>query len=105
MFPIDPTPYVVIYAVIVFLCPWAIYTSYLIRELRVLRRNDVIDWFSITGEQWQKIKEFRKTNPESRYLYGKAKQWMRLTFICWVLGFTILAITLVVLSANGLLLA
>jgi len=103
VFPIDLEPFILIYVFIVFLCPWAVFGSYLLRELQFLRKNDMIDWFSVTMEQWNKVNEFRRTNPESRYLYEKVKRWMLITLLCWVFGFAILAVTIGVMSANDLL--
>ncbi|MFQ5846553.1 MAG: hypothetical protein ACE5IQ_02645 [Candidatus Methylomirabilales bacterium] len=101
-FPIDVTPYVMVYAAVVFLCPWLILASYLLRELRVLRKHGLLG-LTTNAEVWNEIQSFRKTNPESKYLYGKVKQWMKITLTFWVTGFVILCAALYLLDANDLL--
>lgn len=101
-FPIDATPYVMVYSAIVFLCPWLIFTSYLLRELQVLRKHKLLRWL-INTREWQSIQEFRKTNAESQYLYGKVKTWMKITLTFWIAGFVILGATLYLMDANDLL--
>lgn len=103
MFPLDPTPFVFAYVIAVFIFPWAVFCSYLIREWNYLKQKKVVGWLWVHPRQWSKIWEFRNTDPRSKYLFGKVKQWMFITFVAWVVGFVILGVTLYLLDANDLL--
>jgi len=104
MFPINPTPFVLVYAFIVFFCPWCIYIICLIRELRFLINNDIIHFFNLDFfKMWRITKQFRKNNPEAKYFYRKVKIWFVITLVSWLIGFFLLAITLYILECNNLL--
>jgi hypothetical protein len=39
MLPVDPEPYVAVYVVLVFLVPWLIYVSFIVRKLLYARKS------------------------------------------------------------------
>ena len=101
MFTINPTPYVFAYAFLVFFCPWCVYATHLVRELRFLMKNDIVQWFNFSFiSMWRSMKQFRKDNPEAKHLYGKVKKWLVITLASWIVGFALLGITLYVLDRN-----
>ncbi len=102
MFPVNPSPYILVYIILVFFCPWCIYGTYVIREIHFLRKHKVFIPFNIITT-WKEVKKFRNKNAKSKYLYSKVKKWFVITIILWVLGFIVLGITLFTLEQNNLL--
>ena len=103
MFPIDPTPYVNVYAVIVFLCPWLIFASWVVRHTLFIRRVRP-SWFWWFGfAQWKEYAKFREQNPEAMAIWRGAMRWLMITAICWAIGLVVLAGTLFFMDRNDLL--
>lgn len=87
VFPIDPTPIIIPYAIIVFLFPWLVFVYFCLRR-----------WGIISN----KFPRFDKTTDSDSI--GKIQiKWMLITFLCWFLGFALMAGTLFLLEENNLL--
>ena len=104
MAPIDPTPYVIPYAIVVFLCPWIVYASIIVRHCWLLKKNNISSnfLFEKSDDRAKRI-EFLRTNQESLNLRRKAVRWMVIVLLCWIIGFAFLAGTLLVLGINDML--
>jgi len=100
-FPIDPTPFVIPYAIIVFLCPWIIYGAYLIRSMMLFAREGLYRQHLFNRTEARN--EIRKTNPEIDHIYKKAIRWLIITLGMWIIGFTVLGTTLYLMEENNLL--
>ncbi len=104
MFPINPTPYIFAYFVIVFLCPWFRFAVCFFSDLRYLRKSNELklDEFNFIKRR-KRIKKFRKENEQARKSYSKVKKWFVITLISWILGFVVLGVVLLILEQNDLL--
>lgn len=101
-FPIDPTPFVIPYAIVVFLCPWIVYGSFILRELALISKSGIYKQH-LGLKRYAVIREFRKNNPQANYLHRKAIRWGITTGIMWITGFIILGTTLYLMEENDLL--
>ena len=88
IFPIDPTPYFLPYAVTVFLFPWLVYMLFTFKYF------DKMINLVFRGRVWEAMKE-----PLSR----SHKKWLFITISCWTLGFILLLVVLLYLDMNNLL--
>ena len=98
MKPIDPTPYVAVYGVLVFLAPWLIFGSYIIRSL-VYARGKGISLFSWTGGA--EIRALRQTDSYAAFLHRRSLRWLVITLAMWIVGFALLGLTLFFLHRSG----
>ncbi len=103
MRPINPTPYVLIFIILVFLCPWSVLCTYVIYDVRILSKNNVFSFDLNPIRALRKVSKFREKNDKSKYLNEKVKKWLIITLISWVIGFLCLGITLFLLEKNNLL--
>lgn len=88
IFPIDPTPFMYIFAVVVFLLPWLIYMYHIFQHTKKSGIKFIEEGFWVS---WKV--PLTKSN----------KKWFLITLICWVLGFALLGLTLYFLDQNNLL--
>jgi hypothetical protein len=100
MSPINPTPYVIIYILSVFVLPWAICGSFVIRGLARARQLGV-NLFS--GNAKTQILELQKTDQILSNLSKNTRKWFVIVFISWIMGFSILVFTLYKLESANLL--
>jgi hypothetical protein len=91
MKPIDPTPYVAVYGLLMFLVPWLIFGSYIIRGL-VYARGKGICLFSLTGGA--EIRALRQTDSHAAFLHRRSLRWLVITLALWIVGFALLGLTL-----------
>ena len=101
-FPIDPTPFVIPYAIIIFLLPWIICASFMIRNMAFLSKKGLLNW-GLDFEKQKLAREFMKSDPQARSLYKQLKRWMIITIALWVGGFAVLGTTLYLMEENDLL--
>ncbi len=100
MTPIDPTPYVIIYTILIFVLPWFIFTTYLIKALF---RSHQLNASIFTFDGYSYIKELIKTDASLKILYTKLKKWLIIVLFMWLIGAFILVVTLYSLNSNNLL--
>jgi hypothetical protein len=99
MTPIDPTPFVALYVVLVFVPPWVIYGSFVVRSL-VYARSRGISLFSATASA--QIRLLRQTDSRAALLHRCSWRWLVITLAAWVAGFAGLCLTLYVLHRSGI---
>jgi len=94
MKPIDPSPYVAAYGVLVFLAPWLVCMNFNIRKLLYARRAGIslLSW----GASGQ-IRSLRQTDPYAAHLHKRLVTWMKVTLVMWLVGFAVLGLTLYLL--------
>ncbi len=97
MTPINPTQYVLIYAIVIFVLPWGVFITYLIR---VAFRSHQLGAVSFGYSQ---INELAKKDPKLKTLYTKSKRWLIIVFTMWLFGSFLLILTLYLLDNNNLL--
>ncbi len=99
MAPIDPSPYLVIYGVLVFLAPWLIYGSYIVRGLMYARSKGIF-LFSWTGGA--QIRALRQTDSHAAFLHQRSLRWFIITLVMWLVGFAVMGLTLYLLHRRGI---
>jgi hypothetical protein len=104
-FPLDPTPYMIPYVIIVFLAPWMISASYIIRELRLAYRSGVLGELMVLPPSAFRarrdiITRFFKTNTEVADLHKRLVRWCIVTIAAWVFGFLLLGAALFWMDQN-----
>jgi len=99
MKPIDPTPYVAVYGVLVFLVPWLIFGSYIVRGL-VYAHGQGISLFSWTGGA--EIRALRRTDSYSAFFHRQSLRWLVITLALWVVGLVLLGLALLFLHRKGI---
>lgn len=104
MTPIDPTPYVAVYVIVVFLGPWLVFAWLLWREWSFVRSHGIVVTAQNWQTEWPRLKRFRAEDPRARYLHGLVTKWLRVTLVMWVVGFVILGSVLFLLARAGILL-
>ena len=72
MKPIDPTPYVGVYVVVVFVVPWLIGCGFTARSVFYARRRG-ISLFSISGGF--EARELRQIDRHAAFLHRRALKW------------------------------
>ncbi len=100
MTPINPTPYIVVYAILIFVLPWLIFTTYLIKALF---RSHQLNASIFTFGGYSYIKELIKTDTTLKILYTKLKKSLIIVLFMWLVGAFILVVTLYSLNSNNLL--
>jgi hypothetical protein len=99
MTPTDPTPFVVIYVALVFVPPWVICGSFVVRSLVYAHRRG-ISLFSSTAPG--QIRMLRQTDDRAALLDRCSRRWMVITLAAWVAGFVGLCLTLYLLHRSGI---
>ena len=99
MKPIDPSPYVAAYGVLVFLVPWLIYASFIVRSLLYARRRGV-SLFSHTASA--EMRALVLSDRHAAFLKRRAWRWFFITLTMWFAGFAVLGLTLYLLHRRGL---
>jgi len=99
MRPIDVTPYVALYGVVVFLVPWLVFASYIVRGL-VYARGKGISLFSWTGGA--QIRALRNGDSYAAFLHRRSLRWLLITLGMWVVGFAVMGTTLFLLHRRGI---
>ena len=97
MKPIDPSPYLVVYGVLVFLLPWLIYVNFIVRGLLYARKRG-ISLFSKTASD--EIRALRQTDSHASLLHRRAWRWFFITLAMWPIGFAIMCVTLFLLHQH-----
>jgi len=95
---LDPTPYIVVYGVVVFLTLWLIYGSFIVRGL-LYARSKGIGLFSWTASD--DIRILRQADSHAAFLHKRSLRWMIITGIIWLLGFVVMCLTLYLLHRSG----
>ncbi len=95
----DPSPFLVVYGTVVFLLPWLVYASYIVRGLMYAHSKGIglFSWPSAAS-----MRALRQIDSRAAFLYQRAKRWFFITLIMWVGGFTAMGVTLYVLHQRGI---
>ena len=107
-FPLDPTHFVVPYAIVVFLLPWLISAAYAMRELRLLYQSGVlaemlkVPILDFKAQRTMRLR-FYEEHPVADALHRRLIRCAIITIALWVVGFTILGSTLYWMEKNDLL--
>jgi len=96
---IDPSPYVAVYVVLVFLLPWLIYDSSILRALLYARRKGISLLPAAASAQ---IRALRQTDSHAAFLHRHSLRWLVITFVMWFVGFAVLGATLYWLHRSGI---
>jgi len=99
MTPIDPTPYVAAYGVVVFLVPWLVYGSFIVRSL-MYARSCGISLLSWTASA--QIRALRQTDSRAAFLHQRSLRWFVITLVTWLVGFAAMCLTLYLLYRRGI---
>jgi hypothetical protein len=99
MAPIDPTPFVAIYAVLVFLVPWLVLASFIVRGLLYARSCGIplVSWTASA-----QIRALRQTDARAVFLHQRSLRWFRITLVMWFGGFAVMCLTLYLLHRHGI---
>ena len=98
--PIDPSPYVVAYGVLVFLAPWLVFMSFNICKLLYAWRNGIPLWSYGASAR---IRSLRQTDPYAAHLHQRCARWMKITLVMWLVGFALLNAAIYVLHSSGII--
>ena len=99
MKPIDPSPYVAIYGVLVFVVPWLICGSFVVRSL-LCARSRGISLFSRTASA--EMRALFQTDSRAAFLKHRAWRWFFVTLTMWCVGFAVLCLALYLLHRQGI---
>ena len=99
MLPVNPEPYVAAYVVLVFLVPWLIYCSFIVRKLLYARKSGIS---LISSDASVRIRALRQSDSYASYLHQRCLRWFVITLSMWVLGFGVLGLTLYLLYLRGI---
>jgi hypothetical protein len=97
---VDPTPYIVVYGAVVFLTPWLIYGSFIVRGL-LYARSKGIGLFSWTASD--DIRLLRQADSRAAFLHKRSLRWLIITGVMWLLGFAVMCLTLYLLHTKGII--
>jgi len=100
MKPLDPTPYLIVYGVLVFLVPWLICGSFIVRGLLYARRRG-ISLFS--GSASVEIRELSRTDSRAAFLHQRSLRWFVIGLAMWFGGFAVMGLTLYLLHRRGII--
>ena len=104
IFPIDPTPFIIPYAVIFFLLPFLIYAYHSIAEISlVVKKSDQKYKFVIPFVSLLETMKIRRNDEEVGKKFKKAIKWLIICTITWLVGFFLLAAILIIMNSNDLL--
>jgi hypothetical protein len=103
LLPFDPTPYVGMYAFVVFLCPWFIYAYCVIRECLYIRRN-YPEYLSVCSiKAYKEKRKIRRGDANWWDIHRIAMKWLCITAVFWITGFSVLALGLYWLESHDLI--
>jgi len=103
IFPFDPSPYVGMYAFVVFLCPWFIYAYCVIQECVYISRH-YPEYLSVCSIKIYKAKrKIREGDAIWGNIHKTAMRWLCITTVFWITGFTVLALGLYWLESHDLI--
>jgi hypothetical protein len=107
-FPIDPTPFLIPYALIVFFLPWLVAAVFVLRGLKLLYQSGVMNELNKLSpfsfrERREIHRRYLKQNPEAAWVHKNAVRWGILTLAAWVVGFVLIGGTLYWMDQNDLL--
>ncbi len=105
IFPLDPTPFVIPYAILVFVVPFIVFLYYNLQKfIFVCKEEDSPFWiFYSLKEKLRIVRELTQKNPEYKIISRKVEKMLVVTLFCWILGFTILCTTVFLMDQNNLL--
>jgi hypothetical protein len=107
-FPMDPTPFVIPYGIVVFALPWFITAVYALREMRLLYQAGVMEQanklspFAFRERRALHLR-FLQQNPVAALIHRRAIRWGVATLTAWVVGFALLGATLFWMDRHDLL--
>jgi len=99
MKPVDPDPYLVVYGVLVFLAPWLIYGSFIVRGLLYAQSRGISLLSRTSGA---KIRELRRTDSHAASLHQRSLRWFIITLSMWLVGFAVMGLALFLLHKRGI---
>lgn len=99
MKPIAPSPYLVVYGVLVFLVPWLIYGSFLVRAMLYARSRGISLWSFTAREE---MRELRRTDSHAALLHRQSFRCFFITVAMWFGGFAVMCLTLLLLHKRGI---
>jgi hypothetical protein len=103
IFPLNPTPYVGMYAFVVFLCPWFIYAYCVIQESVYIWRH-YPDYLSVCSIKKFKVKiKIREGDAIWGDIHKTTMRWLYITAVFWITGYAVLALVLYWLESHDLL--
>jgi hypothetical protein len=100
MRPIDPTPFVDVYFVLVFLLPWLVCASFVARKLMYARSRGIS---LLSPMAFAQIRTLRQTDSYAAQLHRRSLQWLAVTAAMWFVGFALLGLTLHLLQRRGII--
>jgi hypothetical protein len=104
IFPIDPTPFIIPYAVVFFLLPWLIYVVLLFsNSFDLIKKSEKKYKLFIPFLSLKEANNIYKSNSDSLKKYKKLKKWLLICVISWIAGFFLLALILFIMESNNLL--
>lgn len=99
MKPIDLEPYLLVYGVLVFLAPWLIFGSFVVRGL-LYARSKGISLFSLLASS--EIRALRRTDNRAAFVHRQTFLWFVITLSMWIVGFLVRFLTLYLLHSRGI---
>ena len=96
---IDPSPFLVVYGVLVFLVPWLIFMSLIVRGLLYARKCGIplLSWTASA-----QIRELRQTDSYAAFLHRRSLRWLMIVVATWLVGFAVMCLTLYLLHQRGI---
>src|SRR5713101_2517377 len=90
---------VAVYVVLVFLVPWLIYGSFIVRGLMYARSRGISLFSSTASAQ---IRALRQTDSRAAFLHRRSLRWLVVTLATWLAGFAVMCLTLYLLHRRGI---
>ena len=96
---LNPSPYLVVYGVLVFLVPWLIFASFIVRGSLYARRSGIslLSWRASA-----QIRELRRTDRYAAFLHRRSLCWLTIVATTWFVGFGVMGLTLYLLHQKGI---
>lgn len=88
-----------VYVVLVFLAPWLIYGSFIVRGLMYARSRGISLFSSTASEQ---IRALRQSDSRAAFLHRRSLRWLVITVCMWLVGFSAMCLTLYLLHRRGI---
>jgi hypothetical protein len=99
MKPADPTPFVAVYVLIVFLVPWLIFAASILRNLQYARKSGI---HLLSFDASAQIRALRQIDAYAAALHRRTIKWLVIVLCIWLIGFAVLALTLFLLHRQGI---
>ena len=99
MHPTDTALCLAICYIPVFLVPWLILSSFIVRNM-LYARSKGIPLLSIDASA--QIRELRQSDQRAAFLHQRIKRWFYITFAMWLIGFVVMCLTLFLLHQRGI---